>query len=925
MSFAQRSAPHTWRANQPASLRPDTGRLGAGWFGNARHWLASRAASDDAVVLLPEIIAICTCIVLIWVSLLLPLAQERRDAEHAAIETTGNLARAFEENTDRIVSGIDEILLSARAAYLENEKTFDIAKWVSTRAKADKFDFFIGRIDEHGISRESTLGPKAAGINLADREHFRAQLDPTHDDLYISKPVVGRATRGHAIQFTRKLLHADGRFAGVVQVSLDASELSRFYETIQIGNGYVMLAGTDGIIRARGPLNDGVIGRAIDDPALLAAIQSEQTGSLTTNSASDGTERIVSFRRLRDYPLVVLIGFDTADTFGNYWESRRHAIMTGITATAIVLLLGEFWVKQRRRWFASKRALRVTLESISQGIVMVDAEGYMPVINARAVELLDLPRDLLTGSAASRQVQPWRPTDADTPSEQAVAVPFADPAQPGAEGDSSVFESVGADGKIIEVQRNAIVTGGQVITYTDVTERKLAEARIRHLAHHDSLTGLPNRILLNERLAEAVANAAGGEHNFAVLCLDLDGFKTVNDTMGHEAGDLLLTRLADRLRALVRPIDTVARTGGDEFTIVQRNVAGADDAGRLVQRLIDNLADPVSVDGYRLTVATSIGIALYPKDGNDGRALLKNADTALYRAKAEGRSTFRFFEPEMDRSLQERRALEHDLRLALQHDRLDVYFQPEFACDTLEVVGFEALARWRDPTRGVVPPGIFIPIAEECGLIEQLGRTVLERACELAANWRPQCRVAVNLSPAQFRDRGLPELLSGILFRTALPADLLELEVTEGVLIRDEEQALATLRALKAQGVRIALDDFGTGYSSLSYLRRFPFDKIKIDKSFVQAQQSDAGAQAILETILAMSGRLNLTVTAEGVETEEQLAMIRRQRCSEVQGYLLGKPMPAGEVPAFLEATNRASAPWRNQARRFDAIADAAD
>ncbi len=411
-----------------------------------------------------------------------------------------------------------------------------------------------------------------------------------------------------------------------------------------------------------------------------------------------------------------------------------------------------------------------------------------------------------------------------------------------------------------------------------------------------------------------------------MLCLDLDGFKTVNDTMGHEAGDLLLSRLADRLRGLIRPIDTVARTGGDEFTIVQRNVDSQEDVRRLVQRLLDNLQDPVQVDGYRLTVGSSIGVALYPRDGSDGRVLLKNADTALYRAKADGRGTFRFFEPEMDRSLQERRALEHDLRLALEQDRLEVYFQPEFACDTLEVVGFEALVRWRDPARGVVPPGIFIPIAEECGLIEQLGRIVLEQACTLAASWRPQCRIAVNLSPSQFRDQSLPSLLSDILERTGLPAHLLELEVTEGVLIRDEDQALGILRGLKEHGVRIALDDFGTGYSSLSYLRRFPFDKIKIDKSFVQAQQYDPGAQAILETILAMSGRLNLTVTvtAEGVETDEQLAMIRRQRCTEVQGYLLGMPMPAAQVPAFLQATTKDSTSWHG-ARQLDLVADAAD
>jgi len=330
------------------------------------------------------------------------------------------------------------------------------------------------------------------------------------------------------------------------------------------------------------------------------------------------------------------------------------------------------------------------------------------------------------------------------------------------------------------------------------------------------------------------------------------------------------------------------------------------------------------VDGYRLGVACSIGVALYPRHGPEGRTLLKNADTALYRAKAEGRGTFRFFEPEMDRSLQERRALEHDLRLAMQHDRLEVYFQPEFACDSLQVVGFEALVRWRDPARGVVPQGIFIPIAEECGLIDQLGRVVLERACTLAASWQQKRRIAVNLSPSQFRDNSLPTLLSEILERTGLPAHLLELEVTEGVLIRDEEQALGILRGLKAHGVRIALDDFGTGYSSLSYLRRFPFDKIKIDKSFVQAQQHDPGAQAILETILAMSGRLNLTVTAEGVETEEQLAMIRRQRCTEVQGYLLGMPMPAAQVPGFLQTCDRESGSWQG-GRQLALVADAAD
>ncbi|CAH2602893.1 EAL domain-containing protein [Rhodovastum atsumiense] len=437
-------------------------------------------------------------------------------------------------------------------------------------------------------------------------------------------------------------------------------------------------------------------------------------------------------------------------------------------------------------------------------------------------------------------------------------------------------------------------------TVVDITERKLAEARILYLAQHDALTGLPNRMLLTRRIAEATAAGEGQGGGFVVLSLDLDGFKAINDTMGREVGDTVLCRFAERLRALVRPQDTVARTGGDAFTILVRDLAPSETAEQVAQRLLDGLPLPVDQGGYVSSLCASIGIALYPDDGADGRTLLKNADTALDRAKAERKGGFCRFEGWMDRTLADRRALERDLRLAVERRELEVFFQPQFACDSLRVVGFEALIRWRHPERGFVSPGVFIPLAEECGLIVPIGRMVLEQSCTLAAGWQPRCRVAVNLSPVQFRDTGLLPLLSEILHRTGLPAALLELEVTEGVLIKDEDQALATLRSLKDLGVHIALDDFGTGYSSLSYLRRFPFDGLKIDKCFVQAQQQDSGTRTILEAVLTMSQRLNLRVVAEGVETQEQLAMLREQGCTELQGFLLGRPMPAHEVPDFL-------------------------
>lgn len=525
------------------------------------------------------------------------------------------------------------------------------------------------------------------------------------------------------------------------------------------------------------------------------------------------------------------------------------------------------------------------------------SDGSIVDCNAAAATMLGYDRDSLRGMrlmdidpiAQNREVL-WR-----APSLMGQSVQFETQHQTR----SGEIHDVAIASVPIDIARRRLAC----MTVVDITERKRAEKRILHLAHHDALTSLPNRILLNERMAEELHRARRHGGHFAVLCLDLDGFKAINDTMGHDAGDVVLCTFADHLRAMIRMDELVARTGGDEFAVLLYNIPHPKAAEQVAQRLLDSLPLSVDLGGYSGTLGGSIGIAIYPEDGDDCATLQKNADTALYRAKAEGKGRYRRFESWMDHSLAERRALERDLRLAIEHDEIEMYFQPQFACDTLQLTGFEALVRWDHAERGLVPPGVFIPLAEECGLIIQIGRMVLEKSCRLAAAWRPRCPVAVNLSPLQFRDSGFLSLLSSILESTDFPASLLELEVTEGVLIKDEEQALGTLRALKELGVQIALDDFGTGYSGLSYLRSFPFDRIKIDKCFVHAQEHDAGTQTILEAVLAMSKRLNLRVIAEGVETEEQLAMLRMQGCSEVQGFLLGRPMPASEVQAFLMST----------------------
>ena len=456
----------------------------------------------------------------------------------------------------------------------------------------------------------------------------------------------------------------------------------------------------------------------------------------------------------------------------------------------------------------------------------------------------------------------------------------------------------------VEMRGRAINYQGRsarVSAVRDLAERRQAEERIRHMAHHDALTGLPNRTLFRDRLTQAVARAARSGEAVAVLCLDLDRFKSVNDLLGHPSGDALLAEVAARLTETLREMDTVARLGGDEFAIVQVGLRQPENAASLAHRLVKEMALPFDLDGQEMVIGTSIGIALFPSDAQTPDDLLKNADTALYRAKADGRGIFRFFEATMDALLQERRALERDLRHAIAARQLSIHYQPLVDCSSGRAVGFEALVRWEHATRGQVSPVDFIPVAEESGLIMPLGEWVLRSACVEAAKWPGDLRIAVNLSPAQFRHADLPKLVADIIAEAGLSAERLELEITEGLLIDDTDRAFATLTALKTLGVRISLDDFGTGYSSLGYLQRFPFDKIKIDRSFIQGLENSRDAMAIVRTVITLGQNLGMTVTAEGIETPEQYEMLRRENCHQVQGFLLGRPGPAMDIPAVLE------------------------
>ena len=420
-------------------------------------------------------------------------------------------------------------------------------------------------------------------------------------------------------------------------------------------------------------------------------------------------------------------------------------------------------------------------------------------------------------------------------------------------------------------------------------------SQIAFLAHHDPLTRLPNRILFHERVQQALAQLDRGVE-FAVLCLDLDRFKVVNDTLGHPVGDGLLRQVAERLQACVREGDTVARLGGDEFAVILLKVGGPSEVDHLAARIIEVIGTGYDIDGYQIDIGTSIGIALAPADGSASHELLKNADTALYGAKASGRGTSCFYEASMNATLQSRRALEVGMRRAILSEEFELYYQPLVDAHTHRLCGFEALIRWQDPEHGMILPDAFIPIAESSGLIEIIGQWVLRRACLDAANWHDDIKVAVNLSSSQFKDKNLISHVRAALEASRLPAHRLELEITESVLLHDSSAILAILTEIKALGVQISMDDFGTGYSSLSYLRSFPFDKVKIDRSFIKDLPHDKNSVAIVRAIVGLSTTLGMSITAEGVETSEQAAQLALEDCTQLQGYLFSRPVPLASV-----------------------------
>jgi diguanylate cyclase (GGDEF)-like protein len=626
--------------------------------------------------------------------------------------------------------------------------------------------------------------------------------------------------------------------------------------------------------------------------------------------------------------------------------------------TAIILAAMERLLRSEERARQKANQLRLTLEHMSQGIMLVSRELDIPIINGRCGQLLGLPPEWINNPPRFDRLMEHQIEQAKPHQTQVAGIAESNSsgsaeAAPAGGPPVAVCERTMPNGNIVEIRSSELPDGSLVQTFTDITKRWEAEAHAARLASQDPLTGLPNRRAFGARLDEISrqfgSSQTGGRNeqslaaarvspregdaaddvvdpseaepsahtiatvesaappNFAVLFLDLDRFKVVNDTLGHRIGDLLLQEVAKRLQGALRTNDLLARLGGDEFAIVVQPPVSREDLAKIAQALIGAVAAPYEILGHQICTGLSIGIAIGPDDGDNAEDLLMAADLAVYAVKASSRGNFAFYQSAMNKGLNDRRQIELDLREAMEHSQLEMFYQPIIDVRRNCISGFEALARWRHPVKGMVPPALFIPVAEDCGLIVQLGEWALKQACREAVKWPGNFRVAVNLSPIQVTLPDFAAMVESILAETGLAPERLELEITERIFLADQEHTIATLRRIKALGVRIALDDFGTGYSSLGYLRSFPFDKIKVDRAFVSDVTRRNDYVVIVQAITSIAGALGMMTTAEGVETADQRQFLAALGCDEMQGYLFSAPVPVEQIPELVTKWSAAS------------------
>ena len=844
----------------------------------------------------------------------------RSDQTAAGVRETDRFAKILAAQTARSVNAIDAVLsdVQLRVAGLNIETPADLQRAYSR----EMYQFFTGRLAQlpeatvitltgsDGKLVISTRQWPRPDVSFADRDffqHFRAVDDP---GLHVSLTVTSRLAGTPTMFFSRRINTPTGGFAGTASVGVEITHFRDIYEAIGSVEGQsFLLIRRDGMMLWRYPDPGEKIGQVLPPESEWYDVLAHGGGTYLSSGRFGGEPRLISVHPLPGTPLVVNVALAEASVVAT-WKRRMAVLGAG---TLLVVLCAAFLLRTLRHQFGhladseaevatktrelelANQRLDAAMNNVPQGLCMFDGAERLVVSNARYAQMYGLSpadirpgmpiSDLLTLRVRSGQI-------ADEPAHY-----LADLRRRLARGTATCAITHLPDGRVIEVQNQPVAGGAWVAMHEDITERQRAEARVAYMARHDVLTDLPNRAYFAEKMNEALAALQETGRAFNLLLFDLDLFKAVNHSLGHPAGDELLKLIAQRLRDCIGDDCTAARFGGDEFAILQIADGDLQEAAVvLATKLQSVLCEPYCVDGHQIVIGISIGIARAPADGTTQVELLKCADLALYRAKSEGRRCYQFYVPDLDSEAKVRRTLEFGLRDALARNEFELHYQTIIGVPTQRICGAEALVRWRHPTYGLVPPDRFISIAEESGLIVPIGEWILRTACTDAAGWPEHVKLAVNLSPVQFQRGNLVETVAGALAESGLAPTRLELEITESVLLQKNAENLAVLHQLKDLGIGIVLDDFGTGYSSLSYLRMFPFDKIKIDRSFVAEFSDRADCAAIVCAVTGLGRSLNVDTTGEGVETAEQFELLRAAGCTQVQGFLFNRPVPAREL-----------------------------
>jgi diguanylate cyclase (GGDEF)-like protein len=837
------------------------------------------------------------------------------------------LARHFEQQFEDFGAIQDDIAKYMQSAgvdtgdYRRRMSNPDIHEMLKVKIGALSYVGGINLFDSDGALVNSSIIWPVPAINVADRAYFKSFKSGARSPSFLVEPVYSRVTGAWTVVLARKLTGRNGEFLGVIGRGIEPAHFEKFFASVALGNdASISMVHRDGTLLARYPHNESMIGHNFKSSPMFQRVLSQGgTATGVFNSPLDGQDRLGAAYTLSGFPILVVATTTVSAALADWRAQTKFLIGVGglsvLVITAMLFLVvrklsHQHRLSQQRLW-REKRRLDTAVNNMTQGLLLFDSSERLIVCNQRYLDMYGLSTEVVQQGCSFREVIAHRKATGS----------FMDDVDEYCERvrreiglrKSMIIET--PDGRAIQIVNEPLADGGWVATHEDITERRRAEARITHLAHYDALTDLPNRALFHEQLKRELARIAPGEQ-LAVLYIDIDEFKSVNDTLGHLIGDELLKSVAVSLGRCIRDTDFVARLGGDEFAIVQTGVRTADDVTDLVTRVLNTIREPYECLGHQVTTDASIGIALAPQHGADLDQILKNADLAMYAAKSAGRRTYRFFEPEMDARVRARRILEMDLRQAISDGAFEVHYQPCVSLRDNKITGCEALLRWRHSERGMISPAEFIPIAEETGLIDQLGEWVLTTACAEATTWPDHIKLAVNVSPVQFKSGTLALKIVAALAASGLPASRLELEITEAVLIRDDEAALAILHQLRAIGVRIALDDFGTGYSSLSYLQRFPFDKIKIDRCFVNDIAEPEGSSCIVQAVVNIAAARQMTTTAEGVETQQQRELLRALGCAEMQGYLFSPAKPAAEIRQLFHREQPADADLRPRRKR---------